>query len=291
MIDAPPDLGSLRGRRLWISGGRGFIGARTVQLAEQAGALVHVFGGDVTDEDAVAASLVEPFDCVLHLAAPVDVRRDPALRPTMQRVIVGGTRNVLRHAGGARFIQVGTCEEYGAIEAPFAEDDEPGPPVSPYAEAKLDATRLVLAAAPARALVVRPFLTYGPGQRARQLVPAAIDAALARRPFPMTAGLQTRELNHVDDIAVGLLRAAAADLCGTVVNIGCGQDHRVIDLVRRIFTLADAPTELVQAGAMPTRTGEVPRFFAAVERARELLGHVASIPLDDGLLETIEAAR
>jgi nucleoside-diphosphate-sugar epimerase len=288
MIDWP--------ERLWIAGGRGFIGARVVAQARAAGVDVTVFEGDVREADAVCDSIAE-HDVVMNLAAPVNVARDPALIPLMNAVIVQGALNVYRAAGSATLLQCGTCEEYGTIDAPFAEDDTPSAPVSPYSAAKLEATRALLSlhtenADGPRVVVARPFLTYGPNQTSRALVPAAIDAAVHRRPFPMTAGLQTRELNHVDDIARGLLLAATTPAAhGQIVNIASGDEHRVVDIARLIFELAGAPPDLLQPGAVPTRGGEVPRFFADTSKAEQLLGYRPQISLRDGLAETIDAAR
>lgn len=292
----------LAGRRLWLSGARGFIGSRLTAIARGAGADVHGFPGDLRDEHAVRADVVafQP-DLLIHLAAPVNVARDPALFELMQAVIVVGSRHVraaaraLRTGRRPQLVQVGTCEEYGTIEAPFAESDSPSAPVSPYAAAKLDATREALAEADAEGpllVVARPFLTYGPGQRPRQLIPAVIDAALRGRPFPMTAGLQTREVNFVDDTARGLLRAATTpEAHGRIVNIGGGEELRVVDLARRIMVLAGADPGLLQPGALPTRLGEVTRFCSDANLCRSLLGHTPLTPLDEGLRRTIEHVR
>jgi len=292
----------LNGRRLWLSGARGFIGSRLAEMARAAGARVHGFPGDLRDESAVRADVLgfRP-DLLIHLAAPVNVARDPALSELMEEVIVRGSRHVraaaraLRTTGRPHVVQVGTCEEYGTIEAPFAESDSPSAPVSPYAAAKLAATREALLESDGdgpRFVVARPFLTYGPGQRPRQLIPAVIEAALRCRPFPMTEGLQTREVNFVDDTVRGLLRASMTpEAHGRIVNIGGGEELRVVDLARRIMTLAGADPGLLQPGAIPTRTGEVTRFCSNANLCRSLLGHTPSTSLDEGLRRTIEHAR
>jgi UDP-glucose 4-epimerase len=291
---------ALAGARVWVSGGRGFIGGRMVELLTAAGGEPILFDGDVRDADEVARSIADAAPSLLYnLAAPVDVSRDPSLRPLMDAVVLGGATAVADAVASlpdrALLVQVGTCEEYGRILAPFSEDDEPGRPVSPYAAAKLAATREVLRRCREqglRAVVARPFLTYGPGQTTAALVPAAIDAALDGRPFEMTAGLQTRELNHVDDVALGLLRVAATPaLEGRIVNVASGDERRVVDLARLIFELAGAPADLLRPGARPTRPGEVPRFFADVRRCRDVLGHRPAVSIEDGLRRTIAAAR
>lgn len=296
MIDQ--NLGAaLDGRTLWVTGARGFLGARLVELAGEHARIV-CFPGDVRDEDAVRSSLLaaQP-DVVLHLAAPVNVARDPALNDLMQAVIVAGSRHVRRAAQvvarskPVRVVQVGTCEEYGTIPAPFAESDAPSEPVSPYAAAKLAATREALAEdGPAQIVVARPFLTYGPGQRPRQLIPALIDAALSGRDFPMTAGTQTREVNYVDDTVLGLLRAATVAEPPALVNIGGGEELTVLALAQRVVELAGAP-DILKPGAQPIRSGEVPRFCCDPTLAQERLGHVPTVSLDEGLARTIAARR
>lgn len=289
----------LAGRTLWLSGGRGFIGSVVATLGREAGADVVLFDGDVRDADAVRASVLGAGPSLLiHLAARVDVARDPSLTPLMDAVIRQGAAHVraaARAVPGAQLVQVGTCEEYGTIPAPFAESDEPSAPVSPYAAAKLAATRDALAELDGglRIVVARPFLTYGPGQRPRQLIPALIDAALDRRPFPMTAGLQTREVNYVDDIALGLLRAVTTpEAHGHVVNLGGGEELAVKDLAAEVVRACGAdPDAVLQIGALPTRAGEVPRFCSDPRKADALLGHRPAVSLVEGLRRTVDAMR
>jgi len=291
----------LRDATVWLSGGHGFIGSRLVQALAAHDARPVLFDGDIADRAAVQASIAAAAPAVLfNLAAPVNVARDPSLLELMRRTVLEGALNV--HAAAAAtglaplLVQVGTCEEYGTLPAPFSEADEPGEPVSPYARFKLEATRALLRLAlddpSVRVVVARPFLTYGPGQNRPMLVPAAIDAALRRVPFPMTAGLQTRELNYVDDTAMGLLRIAGVPaLEGTIVNVAGGDERRVVDIVSLIFELAEAPDGLLRPGALPPRGGEVPRFFADVARCRDVLGHSPAVALHDGLRRTLDAAR
>ncbi len=277
----------LAGRRAWISGARGFIGGRLADVLVRAGVHVARFEGDLRRSADVAASLRRAApDVVFHLGARVDVRRDPALDVAMREVLFEGTLRVAEAVPpGARLVHAGTCEEYGTIPAPYAETDTPSDPVSPYARWKLATTRELLRRG-GDVVVARPFLTYGPGQRPRQLVPSAIRAALAGERFPMTSGVQTREWNYVDDTVAGLVRCATADVAG-LVNVCGGPELSVVEMVRRIFAAAGASEALVDVGALPQREGEVARFFGDATRCRELLGHVPAVSLDEGLRRTI----
>lgn len=305
LLSPHPNNARLRGKRVWIAGGRGFIGSRLSRILGTEGLLgdggglgaqVHHLRGDISDAQNVRNSIGEAQpDFLVNLAAPVDVRRDPDLRPRMNQVILEGLQNVLAAMtelpGRPLLLQCGTCEEYGLIDAPFSEGSEPGAPVSPYAEAKLSATRAALASE-VRVVVARPFLTYGPGQRGTGLLPSAIRAALAGEQFEMTQGTHTREFNFVDDIALDL---AELLLCpsaeGRVVNLGCGVERQVVEVARLAWQLAGGNPSGLLVGTKPSRPGDIPRLFADVSRARTLLGARPRIPLEDGLKKTIEGFR
>ena len=105
----------------------------------------------------------------------------------------------------------------------------------------------------------------------------------------MTSGEQTREFNHVADTALdlaGLLCCPEAE--GQVVNLGCGEERPVVDVVRLIFRLAGAPEELIEVGALEHREAEIQHFYADVSRSRRLLGNRRRLSLNQGLKQTID---
>jgi nucleoside-diphosphate-sugar epimerase len=273
---------------VWVSGARGFLGGRLSDVLTEAGAQVTRFGGDLRTRSDVRASMQEAAPSVVfHLGAKVDVRRDPELDGPMREVLYEGSLHVSDCLPAeARLVHVGTCEEYGTIPAPYAEDAAPSPSVSPYAKWKLATTRELLRRG-GNVVVARPFLTYGPGQRPRQLIPAAIRAALAGERFPMTSGEQTREWNYVDDTVAGLLRCGSVAVAPKLVNICGGPELSVAAMVRRIFVAAGAPQDRVDVGALLQRSGEVGRFFGDSTRCRNELGHSPATTLDDGLVRTV----
>ena len=299
------DISNLTGRRVIITGATGFIGSYVRKKLLEHGARVtattrdnstlHKSGWvcvDLLHKTAFRALLIETkADVVFHLASPVDPSRDSCLVPMMERGIVETTQNIATAclSAGARLVVTGTCEEYGSSQAPFSEETEVAP-VSPYSSAKVKMTRAILAECKEtglKATVVRPFLTYGPGQRSSRLVPSAIRAALGGRPFEMTGVLQTREFNYISDIGDGIIASANNAAVGQIINIGGGEEVSVIDVVRRIYSLCGADISLIRRGALDERSGEVDRFYGAHSKARSLLGHSPKIELDEGLRATI----
>jgi len=296
-------------QRVLVTGAGGFLGGELCRRLLVLGAEVHgtqharpVPAGvqphraDLADPVAVARCFAAARPAVVfHLAAPVDLSRDPGAYLRLKPGILEATHHVamacLEH--GARLVSAGTCEEYGAAEAPFGEDTPPRP-VSAYSALKLAATEWLLSlhrTAGLRVTVVRPFLTYGPGQAPGRLVPSAIAAALAGRPFPLTDGRQTRELNYLDDMVEALVAASVPAATGHRLNLGGGPEIAIRDLAALIFRLAGADPGLIQLGALPRRAGEVERFCGDHARARTLLGVTPGVPLEEGLRRTIAWAR
>lgn len=233
---------------------------------------------------------------VFHLASAVDVRRDLGLLDEQVRVTqmaaVLVARACLEHGVG-RLVHAGTCEEYGNGPAPFHETQDPAP-VSPYSAAKVAATafvRMLCSSFGLRAVVVRPFLTYGPEQAPNLMIPALITSALTGRDFPMTAGEQTREFNFVDDIVSGMLQAAEApEVEGQILNLGCGEPRRIRDVAQLVLDLMGNPVR-AEFGKLPYRPGETWEFYCSNERARTLLGYRPQVTLEDGLRRTIDWYR
>jgi nucleoside-diphosphate-sugar epimerase len=245
------------------------------------------------EEPAKAEALLDQIrpDQVFHLASPVVLKRDPQLLEALRRQIVeGGKALVLAcESSSTPVVVAGTCEEYGDNKAPFSEE-MPARPVSPYSVAKAELSAWVMertASANLRATVVRPFLTYGPGQTHHRLVPTAIRAALRGEGFDATDGTQTRELNHVDDMALGFVAAGRPEAEGQLFNLGGGEEHSMRNVVQTIYALVGADPKAVRWGVLKQRDGEVDRFFGDHSLSQSVLHHFPRIGLEDGLRATI----
>jgi nucleoside-diphosphate-sugar epimerase len=176
----------------------------------------------------------------------------------------------------------------------FTEPEERGEAaVSPYAAAKACASlyaRTFHALYRTPVVVVRIFMTYGPGQRPSQLVPHAIASLLQKRAPRLSDGSYAADWIYVDDVIEGLLRAARRPtLCGRTVELGTGRLTTVREVAERIAALLDIRTPL-RFGDRPEGTHPV-RPAADVAATRALLDWHPTITLDDGLGRTIAWLR
>jgi dihydroflavonol-4-reductase len=187
-------------------GGRGFVGGHLVTALEEAGHEVRRGWVDVRDPDALARAF-HGCDAVVHPAALYSYDAPAA---EMEAVNVGGTRNVVeacRAAGVGRLVHTSTAGTCGPVEGRAATEEDAPPEWElrvPYKRTKLEAERLVLAAAAdgLDAVCVNPTTPIGEGDRAPTPTGRMVRRIASGR---YRATLRSGGLNLVDvrDVARG----------------------------------------------------------------------------------------
>ncbi len=96
-------------------------------------------------------------------------------------------------------------------------------------------------------------------------------------------GTQTRDFSYVSDTAWGILLAGSSKKAiGETINLGQGQEVRIIDLaqeVAEVIGLSDAQIILDDP-----RPGDVPRLWADASKARKMLDYSPRVPMRQGLM-------
>jgi nucleoside-diphosphate-sugar epimerase len=310
----------LTGKRIFITGGAGFIGTTLAQrlvalndviavdnlhrdalsgtpLAEHERFTFHE--ADVLDAEAVG-ELARGATHIVHCAgiAGVDTVLESPVR-TM-RVNVIGTYNVLEAAAATldtleRFVDFSTSEVFGTHafnvrEGQVSTIGSVGEARWTYAVSKLAGEHMSHAYHDELGLptvTVHPFNIYGPGQIGGGAIRAFIEAALAGRDLVIHGdGSQIRAWCYVEDMVEGtLLCLERPEAVGQSFNIGNPRSTvTVYDLAQRIKRLTGCPGDLV---FQPLHYADVELRIPNVQKAREVLGFDAKVDLDDGLAKTI----
>jgi len=250
------------------------------------------------EQDVTHAFTVEgSVDCVLHMASPASPK--DYLEHPIETLDVGaiGTRRTLELAleKGARYLLTSTSECYGdpavhpQVETYWGNVNPVGPR-SCYDESKRFAEALTMAYHRAHGLrtnIARIFNTYGPRMKLDdgRVVPAFFDQAL--RGLPMTIfgdGSQTRSFCYVSDLVDGLYRLMSSDE-RYPVNLGNPCEMTILEFAERIRRLTGSRSEL-SFEALPE---DDPRQRQPdITKARTLLGWEPRVPLDEGLVKTVE---
>jgi GDP-L-fucose synthase len=300
-----------KGKRVTVTGGRGFLGRPLVAMLTDAGANVATFSSadyDLTQQADVARVYADlKPEIVIHLAARVGgigANRDNPGKFFYDNAIMGiELMEQGRRAGIEKFVQIGTVCAYPKFApVPFSEDDlwngYPEETNAPYGVAK----KALLVQAQAyrqqygfHAIYLIPVNLYGPGDNfdlhTSHVIPALIrkcvEARRARAEFIEVwgTGSATREFLYVDDAARGIMLAAERYDKPDPVNLGTAHEIQVRDLVALIAELTGFEGEVRYDSSKPD--GQ-PRRKLNVERARREFGFVAETPFRVGLQRTIE---
>ena len=141
------------------------------------------------------------------------------------------------------------------------------------------------------ARIARIFRTYGPRMPLfdGHLIPDFIMNALDGKPLVIYGDEHFKtSLVFIDDIVDGLIKLMAAPENPGPVNLGSDVDLRMVDVANTILHLTESTSEIVYEPPLPflTELG-LPR----ISRAREALGWLPLIRLEDGLRKTMEDVR
>jgi UDP-glucose 4-epimerase len=301
-----------------VTGGAGFIGSHIVTALVDRGDQVRVLDnlstgrrsnldhvrdkiefilGDVTSRDDVQRA-VDGIQVAFHEAALASVPRSVATPLETNNACVTGTVNLLdaaRRAGVRRVVYAGSSSVYGnrAGTAAKRETDLPAP-LSPYAAAKLAGEyycQAFTATYGLETVAIRYFNVFGPRQDPQSqyaaVIPKFITAMLAgQRPTIFGDGRQSRDFTYVRNVVDGnLLAAYASGAVGQTINVACGKQYNLLQLVAALNSARGTDLEPVFD---PPRPGDVHDSLADVSLARNLLGYHPSVDFDEGLQRTLE---
>jgi nucleoside-diphosphate-sugar epimerase len=260
---------------------------------------VEFLEGDLADLS-VAQRAVEGMEFVLHQAAIPSVPRSVKDPLTSNRANIDGSLNVLvaaRDAGVKRLVYAGSSSAYGDTETLPKREDMPTKPLSPYALQKLVVeqycqmfTRLY----GFETVTIRYFNVFGPRQDPGSPYSGVISlfatALLAgRQPLIYGDGEQTRDFTYVSNVVDGVLRASdATHAAGEVMNVATGGRISLNELLRTMNRILGTKIDAIY---LDVRAGDVRDSQADITKARQLLGYVPLVALEDGLRKTIEWCR
>ena len=296
-------MASITGQKILVVGASGFLGRRlTARLAAaganicavcrnppKAGAANVLWSrGDASD----ANDIQEMFSSfrpaiVFHLTSDSQGGRALSLIPGSFQNDLMAAVNVLQGAASAvtkveRFVMAATFEEPDGAEPA---------PVSPYAAAKWAATcygRMFRQHYGLDVRIVRPMMTFGPGQKEFKVVPSTILSLLRDQHATIGSGSRLVDWVYVDDVVEGLIAAACVPHLPSEVDLGSGVLVSVADMAREIARQLGRE-HLLKIGN-GARGEEVVRV-GDVDTARRLLDFKAKTPLPEGVARTVAYYR
>ena len=306
-------MDGVSGKTYLVTGGSGFIGSHVVDRLVQGGAAhVRVFDkvvrtenltdataagsaeiveGDVTDAEAVQRA-VDGVDGVFHMAVL-------PLGPTVKSPRLGldvnvvGTFNVFeaaQKAGVAKVVFSSASSVYGDTDETMDESHPLGARTM-YGASKIAGEYFLRSFNDQFGL---PYITlrymnvYGPRQDGGLVMAVARRVLGGQAPTITGDGSQSFDFVHVADVAGANVAAMASDVSGEELNVGSGVEASAREIAERLIGIVGADVE-VQFDR-ETRV-LMKRRVGSNRKAKELLEWEASIPLDEGLRDTVDWIR
>ena len=162
-------------------------------------------------------------------------------------------------------------------------------PGSPYAAAKWASgayARMFNEIYAVPVVMLRPFMTYGPGQDERKLIPYVIRSLLGGESPRLASGEQEIDWIYIDDVMDGFMAAAIAlDVDGETIDLGCGDLVAIRRVIEHLLRLIGSKIEPL-FGALPDRPLERARIAKTADAYRKL-GWKATTSLEVGLEKTV----
>lgn len=307
------NLPELKGAKVLVTGGAGFIGSHIVDRLSpdnkvivldnlSSGSLSNLekskdritfVKGDILDK-ALVKKVVAGVEFVFHLAADVGNIRsieDPYFN---MDVNIRGMINLLEaclNSNVKRLVYSSSSAIFGEAKYLPIDEDHPINPESPYGVSKLAAEKYCFAyykvhGVPITAL--RYFNVYGPRQGSSEyanVIPIFIGKIKEGKPLTIFGdGKQTRDFVFVEDVATAnILAATQPAAIGQMFNIATGKKGDIEELVSILNQITGRENPVNHADA---RAGEVRDSQANIKKAQKTLGYIPQTDFKEGLLLT-----
>jgi UDP-glucose 4-epimerase len=314
-------VADLKGKRVLVTGGAGFIGSHIVDLlcdedcAEivaldnmvrgrpenlkyaTAHGPVRLVHGDIRDGK-LMASLVKAAGIVFHQAA-LRITHCAAEPRLAMEVMVQSTFDLLElcvEHEVEKVVAASSASVYGmAEEFPTTERQHPYDNRTLYGAAKAFNEGLLRTFNEMHCLpyvAFRYFNVYGErmdihGRYTEVLIRWMERLEAGEAPIIFGDGKQTMDFVHVRDVARANILGAKAEVSDEVFNVASGTETSLAQLAQ---TLASAMGRngLTPEFAPERSVNPVPRRLASTAKAEALLGFWARVPLEEGLCDLVE---
>ena len=243
---------------------------------------------DTVTVEELHKAINESVDVIIHLAAKAGVRPSIAAPQDYQQTNIIGTQKLIDFAVEKkvkRFVFASSSSVYGVNEKLPWKEDELLLPISPYAMTKLAGEGIghvysKLYDLPFVAL--RFFTVYGPGQRPDLAIHKFTKALLQGTPITQFGdGSTSRDYTYIDDIVQGIVAAIDYDKTPfEIINLGNNYTVSLKELIEHLERLTGKKAIIDQ---QPEQPGDVPRTFADINKAKQLLGYNPQTKIEDGL--------
>ncbi len=301
-----------------ITGGKGFIGSKIVEMLSNDGHSITVvdnedtYGimsndklqklfewrtrnwkaeniqyirGDVLDRLVCLKAFSHNPDIVIHLATyprAKIVDEDPIVGIPK---VINTTTNLLWHSAKwniKKFVYISSSMVYGDF-VDGTKEDANTKPKNIYGEAKLTGERMVKLFAKRDNLnynIIRPSGVYGPGDMPDRVVSKFFEKAMTGKAITLHNGDNKVDFTYRQDAARGIILAALSSVANVSFNITAGNATSLRTLAEKIIEITGSDSDIEDIGNHKLYPM---RGTLDISRAKDLLDYEPEFSLEQGL--------
>lgn len=304
--------------KILVTGGKGFIGSKIVEMLSNDGHKVTVvdnhdtYGimtkqelyklyewrtrnwklenvsmipGDILDRLVCLKAFSHNPEIVIHLATyprAKIVDEDPILGIPK---VINTTTNLLWHSSKwniKKFVYISSSMVYGDF-VDGTKEDANTKPKNIYGEAKLTGERMVKLFAKRDELnynIIRPSGVYGPGDMPDRVVSKFFEKAMSNKTITLHNGENKVDFTYRQDAARGIILAALSSVANVSFNITAGNATSLRTLAEKIIDITGSDSDIEDIGNHKLYPM---RGTLDISRAKDLLEYEPQFTLDQGL--------
>jgi len=304
----------LKGKKVLVLGGAGFIGSALVRglLKEGANVIVYdnfsfghlanlkeiegqitIINGDILNKEHLVESFKEnEIEVVFHLVADPYVPnsyRDP---DGVFNLITKGTENVANacvEASVEKILYLSSAEIYGNFKYLPIDERHPPNPLSVYAKAKMEAEKLCASFNEKHGIpltTVRLFNAFGPRETHPYIIPELISQLSKSNVIHLGNLESRRSFIFVDDAAGGMIEIVKRAPNGELLNLGTERSYSVRELafiIGKMFRHGDVK---IIVDRQRQRDSDPKALECDYSKVRKLIGWQPTTSFESGLEKT-----
>lgn len=316
---------ALKGSRILITGGAGFIGSNLCEFLLKSCRVVCLDNFSTGKRENIEAFIGNPnfeliegdirnlndcqnacknVDFVLHQAALGSVPRSIIDPITTNEVNISGFLNMLvaaRDAGVKRFIYAASSSTYGDHNALPKVEHTIGKPLSPYAITKYVNelyADIFHSTYNFDSIGLRYFNVFGKRQDANGSYAAVIPTFIKQfinheSPIINGDGSYSRDFTYIDNVVqmnILALTTKNQNTINTVYNVAFGERTTLLELANLLkdyLSAFDPKIQDVSIKHTNFRKGDIPHSLASIDKAKQLLNYEPEYDLKKGLKHAI----